>query len=115
MKEMSFFFQLKISLKRRDNKWASYAIKEWLKDPMLIVILPGDWEVFLLTDLTEYDTEYLKSTLFGIIECMDSEKPSAQLRKFIRKRSLSFFVTSNIDYLNSLFQVLMGVIPSVDK
>jgi hypothetical protein len=85
MKQMSFFLQLKISLKRRDNKWPSYGIKKWLKDPMVIAILPADWEVFLLADLTEYDTEYLKSTLLGIIESMDSEKSCAQLRTFIRK------------------------------
>ena len=95
------------------NKWASYAVKEFLKDPVLIIILPGDWEVFLLTDLTEDDTEYLKSTLFGIIECMDSEKPSTQLHKFIRKRRISVFFISNIEYVDSLFQVLMGVIPIV--
>jgi hypothetical protein len=62
---------------------------------MLIVILPGDWEVFLLPDLTEYDTEYLKSTLFGIIECMDSEKLSAQLTNFIRKRITHYSVRQN--------------------
>jgi len=71
---------------------------------MLIVILCGHWEVFLLRDLTEYDTEYLKSTLFGIIECMDSEKPSPQLRKFIRKR-----ITHQSVHRNRLLSLLPQV------
>ncbi len=76
------------------------------KDPMIVVITPNEWEMFLIGGLRESDRDELKEVLWGIASCISSRNASKKLKRFIKKRRLSSFYSQSADLVNSILSVM---------
>lgn len=88
-------------------KWADkFTEIKIIKDPMIVIKTPSQWELFIISNLRDDDPSETKNLLWGIINCIATNNASKKIKKYIAAKKLSIYFTKNGEIINSLFQLM---------